>query len=330
MTTPNFSCTYQHYYLNSVKGKKSGNITLFNNPTQGNGILTQYTVNEIQMDYSFYNVREPYNRFKIIIKDSIPNSTAFKKTVVIPPGNYAIDELYDKIRELMNLEIAQTGWLCTKLELQPNSNKCIMQFTTNGDHSGLVLEYPLFQLSYGRGESDGLEGYTDPLPPQEFESFYSIMLWGFGRQVPALSNKNLLSQDYVSVYDSLSDETTLTYISPTIPQAGFDCYVYLVSQYMNDFDTSIYEDTTNTAAGVDLDISGANISDIWIKIPVSYYNFGDRVWYWPRTPYTFSPKASNQLIDIKVVDQFNRTIDLNNGNYNMHLVFYESRETNFI
>lgn len=330
MATPNFSCSYQHYYLNSVKGKKSGDVTFFNNPTQGNGSLTQYTVNEVQMDYSFFNIREPYNQFKLIMRRiGLPTYT---QKIVIPPGNYDITALYDKFRELFNSYVAFTGWLCTKCELEANTYKCVMEFMTNGDVRAHPEIFPSFQLSYGMTDNtDGIDPKDkDTLPIDETNAFYSIMLWLLGRQIPSLAHKNLSGADYVSEYHSSQDETHIIYKSPTLPQAGFDCYAYLISEYMNNFDTSIYEDVTEDANGNDLNITGANISDIWLKVPVSYYNFGDRVWYWPKTPYTFTPRSSNQLVDIKVVDQFNRPLNLNNGNYNMHLVFYESRDTNFI
>lgn len=319
-----------------MKGRRAGKVTLFNNPTQGNSALTQYTINEVEMDYSFYNVREPYNRLKMIINKSFVTNLPLEKEIIIPPGNYAIQDLYDMLRTLINLSVAETSWLCTKIDIQPFTNRCIMQFTCNGVRlPGLFADsYPTFQLGYG---TDDIEDTINtslkaPLPLSEVNPFYSIMLWGFGRQIPGLDRKNLTARDYVSEFNALLNETTLTYISPTIPQASFDCYVYWVSQYMNNFDTTIYEDVTDVASdGIqDLNVTGANISDIWIKVPTSFYNFGDRVWYWPKTPYTFVPKNSNQALDVSVVDQFNRPIDLHQGNYNMHMVFYESRETNFI
>lgn len=305
---------------------------LFNNPTQGNSNLNQYTINEVQMDYSFFNVREPYNHFVMFVRNSMVGGFDFLKyDFTIPEGNYSLQEIYDWVRNAINEKVSETGLLCIKCTLEANTNKLILQFQLNGDISTNQLAWPCFQLSYGL--DGGIESQLDVSKISykvqgEYDPYYSLMLWSFGRHIPALDHKDILTTDFTAVYDSGPGVTTLTYRSPTLPQAGFDCYAYIVSQYLNNFDAAIYEDALD--GQTDLNITGINISDIWVKIPVSYYNFGDRVWYWPRTPYTFNPKNSNQLVDLRLVDQFNRPLNLNGGNFNFHLVFYQSRETNFI
>lgn len=336
MSRPNFTCSYQHYYMNSAKASTRNGIYFFRNPTQGSSNLTQYSVNEIQCDYSFYNVRAPYNRVTYYQKVGM-NGDSVIRELVIPEGNYSITELYSTFQILLNQLSSTTGWVVTKFELEPNSNKCIINWTKNGNQVLATNTFPNIMVSYGldggvKSLANAYGDYTLPmLPVNEVNPFYSIILWMLGRQVPSLKNKDLLgTEDLVFSYDSLSNESTLSYTSPTVPQASFDCALYLVSEYFNNFDQTIYEDVTDPSGETDLDITGANISDIWLKIPTSFYNFGDRVWYWPRTPYTFNMTNSNQDVDVSIVDMFNRPVHLNNGNFNLHLVFYFSRDTNFI
>jgi hypothetical protein len=259
------------------------------------------------------------------------------KEIIIPEGNYSINELYLTFTALLNGIADETGWVVSKFDIEPNTNKCIIQWQRNGDFTTGQNYWPNFVLGYGL--DGGLramahEDWNVPLPnaPQsENDPFYSIMLWMLGKQKPSLKHKDMIGKyDLVATYDPLSFLTTLTYTSPTIPQASFDTSLYLVSEYFNNSDQTIYEDVTDPSGETDLDVTGANISDIWLKIPTSFYNFGDRVWYWPKTPYTFNMLNSNQDVDIRIVDLFNRRIELNNGNFNLHLVFYFSRDTNFI
>lgn len=334
MSRPNYTCSYQHYYMNSAKCSKRGNIHYFKNPTQGSANLAQYTVNEIQFDYSFYNVRYPYNRVAYYQKIGMDDKPIIRE-LVIPEGNYSVQELYTTFQGMLNDISVETGWVVTKFELEPNTNKCKIVWTKNFDQRNEVDSFPNIMLAYGidggvysLAREDGDNVPT--LPATESDPFYSIVLWMLGRQVPELTHKDLLGKDLVVSFDPLLNETSLTYTSPTIPQASFDCALYLVSEYFNNFDQTIYEDVTDNSGKTDLDITGANISDIWLKVPTSFYNFGDRVWYWPRTPYSFNMTNSNQEVDIRVVDMFNRPVQMNQGNFNIHLVFYFSRDVNFI
>lgn len=335
MSRPNYTCSYQHYYMNSAKCSKRGNIFYFNNPTQGSQNLAQYSVNEIQFDYSFYNVRYPYNRVAYYQKIGMDDKKVIKE-LIIPEGNYSLQEMYTTFQGILNDISVETGWVVSTFELEPNTNKCKIVWRKNFDQRTEIDSFPNIMLTYGidggvfsLAREDGDSVPTGPAG--ESDPFYSIILWMLGRQVPDLKHKDLIGKDDFKVeFDPLLNETTLTYVSPTIPQASFDCALYLVSEYFNNFDQTIYEDVTDDSGKTDLDITGANISDIWLKVPTSFYNFGDRVWYWPRTPYTFNMTNSNQEVDIKVVDLFNRTVNLNHGNFNLHLVFYFSRDVNFI
>lgn len=333
MSIPNYTCAYQHYYMNSAKGEIRGDKMLFKNPTQGSQNITQYSINEIQCDYSFFNVRAPYNRF-VYFQPLGPGNQPLVKEVIIPEGNYSLTDFYSQMLVLLNSMTAETGWVVTKFEMEKNTYKCHLQFMTNGDRRTEIGTFPNLIFAYGlegggREYARIVDQNIPGLPAGETDPFYSIALWMMGRQVPTLKNKDLMWSDYVPSYDPLSSQMYLDYYSPTVPQASFDCCLYLVSEFFNNFDTLIYEDVTDETGETDLNITGANISDIWIKIPCSYYNFGDRIWYWPRTPYGFNMVNSNQNVDIKIVDQFNRVVNMNNGNFNLHLIMYFSRETNF-
>lgn len=338
MSRPNYSCSYQHYYMNSAKASNRGKTYFFKNPTQGTTNLTQYSINEIQCDYSFYNVRAPYNRvgYYQALGSIMTGYAPIYKTLVIPEGNYSITELYQTFQAILNEISEDTTWVVSTFELMPNTNKCRIVWKQNGDVRTSVDSFPCIRLAYGIDGGVPTLAKNDPQlningVDTESDPYYSILLWMLGRQVPTLKHKDIIGkEELVATYDALTNETSLTYVSPTIPQASFDTSLYLVSEYFNNFDQTIYEDVTDPSGETDLDITGANISDIWIKIPTSFYNFGDRIWYWPRVPFTFNMTNSNQDVDIRIVDMFNRPVEMNNGMFNLHLVFYFSREVNFI
>lgn len=332
MATPNYKCRYQHYLLNSLKAKKIGDVMYYNNPTENSDSLTQYMVNEVVYDYSFFNVRKPYNKFVYYYVDN--NNVKKAQVIEIPEGNYSLDSAFQKFSELVNSYVSTEDtdlapWLVNLVELTENTMRCRIQLTANGNVN--PDQFPCFQLGFGKS-STGITNsiYNNLLVSKEQaepESYYSIMLWMLGRQVPELVNKDIVQSDWVKTYDVNSNKTILEYLSPTVPQASFDTCVYLVSNYMNDFDTYISENMTDDVSNTDVNITGANINDIWLKIPVSTCNFGDRVWTWPKTPYSFTPGKSNKMLDVKNVDVFNRPIPSNNGNYAIHMTFYESRDS---
>lgn len=320
MSRPNYQIAYRHTYFASNRVKASGEDRLnpssweFDNPTQAQDRYQQFLVNDVEFDYTFYNCRAPYNQFSIVTGTNAP------VVMTIPEGNYSITELYSAAMDQMALNALSIGLVCTQLSLKPNSNHCYFVLAKTGDYTGVTTYDPKVYLSFKNetASTTGIKG-------DKYGSFSSILRWAFGMQFRGgddIETDGAPTGHFVKSYNSVTNQTLWTFESLLVPQAVFDSYVYFTSDYLNSFDSSTYENVPTE----DDALYGKAIQNIFIKIPTSQYNFGDRVWMTVATPFDWDPIASNQKVDIQICDMFGRQLNLNGGNFAISNTMLQTRD----
>ena len=258
------------------------NVTL---PLMINNVLTMQLA-AIELPTTFYNISKQYgnNFFTLTVTDSSVPTTE-TQVVNIPDGNYT----YTGIVNLLNTIMTNLGGLFQNIVfgININTNNGSGQMFVGIDSIPIISPVTSFSLNF-QADRNGIDDRNTPLPLK--------LGWTFGFRN--------------GIY-----ENNLNYVSEGVVDLLGPRYLYLV---VDDFNNNV---NNNFYSAFNSSILNKNIL-ARISLQANTFNiFSENNLNIVTTPRQYFGPVKIQNLNIQLLDEYGRIIDLNNMDYSFSLTF---------